>query len=387
MIPADASTPYGGITVRPVRDRRDLKAFINLPRKIYSGDPMWRAPLKRSLARRMDRSANPFHSEAAVDHFVAYMGGKSSVGRISVAVDPSYTARYGHYAFFGFFESIDDTTVAGALLRTAELWAHRQGMARLTGPYSYSTREEIGILIDGFDQPPTLMQPHNPPYYARLLSEAGYVTRFDTTCYRWRRGIDDAHAERLRRRGRRVLASGTIGVRAPDMRCYEAELERLRTIYNDSFHEHPEHVPISSPVFSAMAKELRPLIDPHLIRIVEVDGAAAGFLMMIPDLNEVVPRSGRLSAPLLARLLLKRSGRIPGINTAVVVMIGAAQCRFGEGIGRVIAGEMAEIIAASNYQQVATTWIHEDNRWSNALVAQMKSPPSKRYRVYEKALP
>lgn len=352
-----------------------------------TADPLGRAPDGPQI--------QPVHSEAAVDHFVAYRrrpsrgtsGTESAVGRISVTVDPDYTARYGGYGFFGFFESADDVRVAGALLTTAERWARGQGMTRLTGPYSYSTREEIGILVDGFDQPPTLMQPHNPPYYPRLLDDAGYVARFDTTCYRWGRSLDDAHAERLRRRARRVLASGTIAVRSPDMRRYEAELELLRNIYNDSFEEHPEHVPISAPVFSAMAQELRPILDPHLVRIIEVGGRAAGFLMMIPDLNEVVSRSGRLSLALLARLLLKRNGRIPGIDTAVVVMIGAAKSRFGEGIGRVIAGEMAEIIAAGNYRQVATTWVHQDNRWSNALVAQMKSPPAKRYRVYEKGLP
>ncbi|HTY28553.1 MAG TPA: N-acetyltransferase, partial [Mycobacterium sp.] len=130
----------------------------------------------------------------------------------------------------------------------------------------------------------------------------------------------------------------------------------------------------------------RPILDPHLVRIIDVDGSAVGFLMMIPDLNQVVSRSGRLTTPLLARLLLKRDGRIPGVDTAVVVMIGAAQSRFGAGIGRVIAGEMADIIAASRYRQVATTWVHEDNRWSKALVAQMNSQPTKRYRVYEKAV-
>jgi hypothetical protein len=382
-MPADSAK--GEVLIRRVSSRMDKKAFINLPWTIYAGDPTWRPPLKRSVGRRINAALNPFHSEATVDHFVAYRIG-SAVGRISVTVDPEYVSRYGRYAFFGFFESIDDGRVAGALLRTAEHWATQHGLTTLSGPYSYSPRDEMGMLVDGFDEPPTLMQPHNPAYYPRLLEQAGYITRFETSCYRWCRGNDTAITDRLRRRARKVLASGPVGVRSPDMRRFDTELELVRTIYNDSFREHPEHVPVSKPVFAAMAKELRSILDPNLIRIIEIDGAAAGFLMMIPDLNEVVSRTGRLSASFLARLLLKRDGRIPGINTAVVVMIGAAQSRFGEGIGRVIAGEMAEIIATSNYQQVATTWIHEDNRWSKALVAQMKAPPAKRYRVYERAL-
>jgi hypothetical protein len=387
---APESTEASDLQVRRVFSRDDRRAFLELPWLIYADDPQWRAPMRRSLRRRLDPATNPFHAEAEVDHFVAYSQGagatQTPVGRISVTVDHAYVARFGRYGFFGFFESIDDQRVATALLRTAERWAAERDMVMLSGPYSYSPRDEMGLLVEGFDHPPTVLQPHNPPYYARLLRDAGYRPRFDTTCYRWCRGRDDANADRLRRRGAKVLQDSRIQVRRADMTKYSAELELLRTIYNDSFHDHPEHVPVSRTAFAAMADELKAILDPDLVRIVEADHTPVGFLMLIPDINEVLPRSGRLNVALLSRLLFKRRGRIRGVDTAVVVMIGAVQALFGEGLGRVIAGEMADVIAASRYRQVATTWIHQDNPWSSALVAQMQTPPAKRYRVFEKAL-
>ncbi|WP_406271392.1 N-acetyltransferase [Nocardia sp. NBC_00881] len=375
-----------GLVVRAADTRRGRRDFVNLPWLVHAADPVWRPPLRRGVADGMRAASNPFHTEADIAHFVAYRGGNEPVGRVAVTIDHEYVHRYGDYGFFGFFDSVDDVGVADALLTTARRWAGDRGASVLTGPYSYSPRHEMGLLVDGFDHSPTVMQPHNPPYYATLLEECGFRRRFDTTTYRWSRETDAERAERLVARAEKVLASGRIRVRIPDMRRYDEELELLRRIYNDSFHDHPEHVPISAPVFGRIAADLKPVLDPELIRIVEIDGTACGFSMLVPDLNEVVPRSGRLTLPLLARLLCKNDNRIRGVDTAVVVMIGVAREQMGLGAGRVVAGEIAKAVLSGRYRQVTTTWIHEHNHWSKALVAQMKSPPSRRYRVYERAI-
>ena len=49
----------------------------------------------------------------------------------------------------------------------------------LRGPASFSVNDECGLLVDGFDTPPTLMMPHNPRYYMRLLERAGFTKAKD----------------------------------------------------------------------------------------------------------------------------------------------------------------------------------------------------------------
>ncbi|RDI61316.1 hypothetical protein [Nocardia pseudobrasiliensis] len=372
------------VTIRPVEKRSHRRDFVAMPWLVRGADPHWRPGLRRTVAAGM-RETDPFHAEAEIAHFVAYRD-RRPVGRIAVSIDREYRRRYGDYGLFGFFDCADDVAVARKLLGTARRWAGERGAATLTGPYNYSPRHEMGLLVEGFDHSPTLMQPHNPPYYAGLLAACGFERRFDTTTYRWTREAHGAQAERLRQRARKVLAADRIRVRAPDMSDFGAEVELLRRIYNDSFHDHPEHVPISAPVFAALAKDLRAVLDPALIRIVEVDGRPAGFAMLVPDLNQITPRSGRVTPALAARLIAQRDNRIRGIDTAVVVMIGVAPEHAGLGVGRVVAGEIADVVLSGRYRQVATTWIHERNHWSKALVAQMKAAPARRYRIYERAI-
>jgi hypothetical protein len=372
-------------TVRQVRSAEETKQFIGVPWQIYRGDKQWRPILRSVMRAKMDSRRNPLHREVEIANFVAYRHGRP-VGRISASIDSVYVDRYGDCAFFGFFESENDERVATALLSTAENWARQHGMTKICGPFSYTSREEVGLLIAGYDTPPTVMQPYNPRYYPALVEAAGYQKKFDTTCYRWHIGDSQPVQQRLLKRADAVRSTEGLTVRSVRLSDYDRELDVLRELYNDSFAKHPENVPLSRPVFAEMAAEMRPLIDPNMIRIIEADKTPVGFLFMLPDVNQITGQSGRLTPSTLLRIAAKRGGRIRGVNTAVVVLIGAVQTQFGAGIGRILAGEIVRTITTSGYSAVATTWVHEDNVWSNSLTAQMKKAPEKSHRVYQKAL-
>ncbi|ETZ88812.1 hypothetical protein L829_2382 [Mycobacteroides abscessus MAB_030201_1075] len=282
--------------MRRVESHRDAKQFIAMPWHIYGDDPRWRPTLRRVMQAKMNSKHNPLHGEVQVENFVAYRGG-SPVGRISAAIDSAYVQRYGECAFFGFFESEDDESIAGALLGEAERWAARRGVTKMVGPFSYTSREEVGLLVSGYDRPPALMQPYNPRYYPALVEASGYRKKFDTASYRWHLDGSQDVRQRLVRRADAVMRDQAVTVRSVRMRHYTEELEVLRGLYNDSFAHHPENVPLSREVFSGMAAEMRPLIDPNIVRIVESEGTPVGFLLMLPDVNEIAGRSGRLTRP------------------------------------------------------------------------------------------
>jgi hypothetical protein len=371
--------------VRQVCSAKETKQFLDVPWQIYRGDKQWRPTLRRVMRTKMDSRRNPLRGEAEIANFVAYRQGRP-VGRISASIDSVYVERYGDCAFFGFFESENDERVATALLSTAENWARQRGMAKIAGPFSYTSRDEVGFLISGYDTPPTIMQPYNPEYYPALVEAAGYQKKFETTSYRWHINDSQSVQQRLLKRADAVMSTQGVTVRAVRLSDYYRELDVLRQLYNDSFAMHPENVPLSRPVFAGMAAQMRSLIDPNLIRIIEAGKTPVGFLFMLPDVNEITGQAGRLTPSTLLRVAAKQDGRIRGVNTAVVVLIGAVQKQFGAGLGRILAGEIVRTITTSGYSAVATTWIHEGNVWSNSLTAQMKKAPEKRHRVYQKAL-
>ena len=81
--------------------------------------------------------------------------------------------------------------MADALLNAAAAWLKSRGFDTMRGPASFSTNDESGLLVDGFDTPPALMMPHNPPYYLALLERAGFTTAKNLLVYQ--HGLPDGN--------------------------------------------------------------------------------------------------------------------------------------------------------------------------------------------------
>jgi GNAT superfamily N-acetyltransferase len=373
------------ITVLPVRGRRMTSEFLALSQRIYRDDPHWVAPLTVSARRFMSPRQNPYFAEAEIDHFIAVDGGGTVLGRISTTLDWAYIARYGKVGFFGWFECVRRRDVATALLGQAERVARERGMTRLAGPYSYCSTQEFGLLIDGFDTTPAAFQAHNPRYYADLLEHAGYTIGYRTATFMWSLPADEAAMCDAVRRGERARTRHGLSVRPFDPRRWDEEMDMVFRLFHASFAANHDVTPMSRPVFDYQAAQVKAFLDPRLIRFVEKDGNAVGFSLLMADANEVLgPGRGRLSLGVLLRLAARR--RI--VHNAVVLMIGAHPQAVGLGVGRVLAGEIAKVGLGQvgAYRRVHTTWIHQDNWQSRALVARSGTAPSRAYAVFEKDL-
>jgi hypothetical protein len=372
-----------GVTILEVRTRRQLAAFVAFPYTLYTHDPNWVAPLRRDMRLTFDLHRNPFHREAEIAHFLAVDERGRNVGRVAAIIHPAYIDLYGPTAFFGFFECGADEEAASSLLRTVEVWAAERGMSTVAGPYSYTSSQDVGFLVDGFTSPSALLQPYNPSYYPTLVEACGYKQTFGMDTYTFTRTEYAHRGDDVLARGAEVLARNGLTVRDGDLSNYDRDVESLRKLYNRSFREHPESLPIGRPVFQVQADALKAILDPSLVRIVEDRGKPVAFCLLVPNINEVMRgRSGRITVDLLLRWrhLLK------SIRSVVIVMIGADPDLFGRGIGRVLMAEMAGAIRTGQYHTAYTTWIHEANWSSRALLKYLGACPTKRYAVFGKAL-
>jgi hypothetical protein len=91
-----------------------------------------------------------------------------------------YQDATGH---FGFIEGPDDPEIFGALLEAAESWLKANGMRRSMGPVSFSMWGEPGLLVEGFDRPPSVLMGHARPYYESRIVEQGYSKLQDLLAY------------------------------------------------------------------------------------------------------------------------------------------------------------------------------------------------------------
>lgn len=368
-----------------MRGYRATTRFLEMPRPIYANDPLWVPPL-RSVARRfMSPRKNPYFAEAEIDHFVAVDRGGRAVGRISATIDRQQILERSPQAFFGWFECEESDEVAAALLGHVEDWARQRGMESVAGPYSYCATQEFGLLVDGFDTEPAAFQPHNPPYYLSLLERAGYRETYTTDVYAWN-GEDDRDAlGKVAARGRAARERFGLTVRRASRRTWDADLEQLYALFVESFEDNHDMVPMSRPVFDFQAKDLKAFLDPDLIMLVEHDGRPIGFALLMADANEILAEAdGHLSPGFLLRYRELRSA----VSGTVVLMIGAAPRAVGMGVGRVLAGAIAEVALGEvgGYNRVHTSWIHQDNWQSRALVAGTGATSRRRYAVLAKDL-
>lgn len=375
------------VEILPVRTRKQLRAFLRLPWRLYRGDPHWVAPLLLDEGKRFDPRRNPFFEHAEVQLFLAVQDGKPA-GRICAHIDRIHNEFHREKtAFFGFFESVKSEEVARALLETAENWAKERGMERLRGPFGFNTNGFAGLLVEGFHSPPTLLMPYNPPYYASFLEGCGYRKAKDLLAFRIE--IDKELHDRLRallprleKIAERAREKG-FRVRSLNLRDFHGEVRRLREIYNEAWERNWGFVPLTEREFTEQAKELKQIVRPELAKIVELDGEPVGFGLAVPDFNEALkPVRGRL-LPFGIFRLLWASRKIQGLR---LLTLGIKRRHRVRGVDALIYCELIREGLKLPYRSCECSWILEDNHRIIRAIELAGGRPYKTYRVYEKDL-
>lgn len=362
-----------------------------LPRALYARDPHFIAQPDASVRRAMDPASNPFQREAFVEHFLARDAQGACVGRIAAIMHPAHMRRHGEKALFGCFEAIDDANVARHLFAAVEAWADERGLRVVQGPCTYAMTQEAGILVEGFERAPVLLQGHNPPYYPQLLSAAGYEPAFHMSTFQLTRAAQYAEVAAAMERGDVAAERLQLRTRCLDMARFDHDLEQIRLCYNAAFAAHPETAQISREVFADQARELKQIVDPRLVRIVERNGEPVAFAVAVPNVYEILaPSRGRLTLSLILRWrkLMRQ------IRSLVVIMVGgdpaaeekAARAHSGAGIGSCLAGQLAHALNDGDYDTVHTTWIHERNWRALTLMRAIGAKPSKRYGIFQRSV-
>lgn len=368
------------IEIATVRDRADRAAFLKLPWRLYEHDPNWVAPLVGDVKAMLDPKVYPFFEHGEAEFFLARESGRVR-GRVAAIVNRLHNEFHKEKTgFFGFFESEDDPAVAAALLDAATAWVRARGMERLRGPASYSTNDECGLLVEGFERPAVLMMSYNPASYVRLVEGCGFAKAKDLLAY-WLEV--EKIPERLGRIADKVRERERVVVRSLDMSRYEAEVRSIQEIYNDAWSVNWGFVPMTDAEFRFMAKQLRPVVDPDLGLIAEIDGKPVGFSLSLPDLNvALLPVRGHLF-PFGIFKLLWHKRRIRHLR---VITLGVRRAWQKRGIDALFYVETMKRGQARGCPRGEMSWILEDNEMMNRGAEAMGARVYKRYRLYDRGV-
>lgn len=373
----------GRVAVRPVEegDRDALEAFVRLPWGLYRGDPHWVPPLLRDVRRMLDPRKHPFHEHSRVRLFLALRDG-IPVGRIAAIHNRRHQEFHDEpVGFFGFFESDPDPPVGAALLAAAGDWLRDRGLRVLRGPTSFSTNETAGLLVEGFDGPPMLMMPYNPPWYADLLEANGFRPAKDLLAYLL---TDNEPPDYLVRGASLVERRTGATVRPLRKDRFQEELETVRRIYNAAWERNWGFVPMTDAELEHMAAELEPILDPNLCLFAELpSGETIGFVLALPDFNQVLRRlDGRLF-PFGWAKALWLSRRITSLR---VITLGVVEGHRRRGIDALLIRELIRHGAARGITRGELSWVLEDNRPMRAALERLGGRVYRRYRLYDAPL-
>jgi GNAT superfamily N-acetyltransferase len=374
------------VHVRPVRTSRDLKSFIDFPYRHYADDALWAPPLRRDVRALLSKSRNPFFDHGEAIYFLAERDGRV-VGRIAAIVNELHNETHkDRVGFFGFFEAVNDPLIVTALIETAADWLRKRGHDTMRGPMSFSVNDECGLLIDGFDTPPTIMMSYNPPYYSELLEQAGFRKAKDLFVY-YGHGPDpdDPLGRRLARGAEVVRKRLDLTIRPIDMARYADEVNSIIRIYNDGWVLNWGFVPMTEREINHLAKQFKPVVVPDLVPFVEKDGTVIAFGIAIPDLNEVL-RSNRSGRMFPASLKLLWNIRRRKISRVRILLLGVHPAFQGNGIDIMLYHFMWTYGLTMNIRWGEAGWILEDNPPMNAAMDKIGFIRYKTYRLYDRPL-
>ncbi|MFZ2097677.1 MAG: hypothetical protein WAV05_13675, partial [Anaerolineales bacterium] len=369
------------IEVRQVTTRGERVAFVKLPWLVYKGDPNWVPPLISDQLEYLDPQKNPYFSQAEIALFYARRG-KEVVGSLAVFIDPRIIEATGEKAGgFGFFEVIHDYEVAKQLFEAACDWQRIRGMPLMRGPTNFTENENPGVLIEGAECPPVMLEAHTPPYYKDFLERFGFEKDHDL--YAWRAFRDQIGAELqnippdLARVAEVARKAAKVTIRKVRMDHWDEEIDTALSLFNATLKNLPGFSPMTKADFNRLAGKMKMFIDPDLALFAEAEGKPIGFCVAIPDVNQVLIH---LNGRLFPLNWLRVKPLIRKINVASFKLMGLLEEYRHRGIDAILYLEVVKAIFNKGYTWLDGSITSEYNPAINLLANRLGAQRYKHYR-------
>ncbi len=381
-----ATEPSLRITVRPISSSRDYKRFIDFQYRLYKDYPRWVPLLRSEVAKSLNPRKNAFFEHGRLQAFVAEDEEGRIVGRVAAIINGMHLKKYeDQTGFFGFFECENVYDIARELLDAATAWLKEQGMVSMRGPVNPSMNDISGLLVDGFDKEPSIMMPYNPPYYFDFLSRYG----FERAMTMWAYFIHYKYInEKKLTRAAALFKRRHPGVtmRTLNMDRFEEETRLVLDIYNEAWHDNWGHVPMTEKEIEQLAKELKQIIDPNIVFILEDEGVPFAFSVSLPNINVVLKHidDGRLFPTGLPHLLLRL--KFGEITEARTLLMGIRDAYKSRGLDMLLHLAALEYFPKNGYHCSEMSWVLDSNTMMKNTAVNIGGLQDKEYVMLEKAI-
>ena len=373
------------ITIQPVTSKKQLATFIDFPHELYADDPNYVPELHIAQRDILTPGKHPFHEHSSLQCYLALDENNKVKGRIAAILNNNHNA-FNHTkdGFFGFFDCINDESVAKALIEEAVKWLKDKGVDTIIGPVNPSTNETAGLLIDGFNEPAVAMMTYNKPYYISLIEKNGFHKKVDLYAYDIRTDSVNDRAVKLQDALLKRLEQKGITIRPINVKDFKNEVKNVREIYNSAWDHNLGFVPATESEFNYLAKDLKNILNTDFCLVAEHQGKMVGFALAVPDINQILIKikRGRLLPTGIFKLLFG----LKKINYYRVLTLGVIEQYRKMGIEACFYAKIIQMGVKYKLKGAEGSWILETNEMMNKALQNINGKVYKTYRIYEKSL-
>lgn len=375
------------LEIRRVQSKKDLKKFVKVPFLVHRDHPEWVPPLIMDRMDFLNRDKNPYFDHAEVELWIAERDGEP-VGRVSAQIDRNWDEyQGGNVGQFGFFETIDDQEVASALLDAGCEWLAGQGREKVYGPMDFTTNDEIGIQISGFDIRPSLLENCHQPYFQERVEGAGFSKAMDLLMWhlemgKLAKGLEFHPA--IMESAQQSLDEHGITIRNMRKSDLANEMGRFHEVYNEAWGDNWGFVPITREEVEFHAKTLKMVIDEDWAMIAETaDGETVGAALTLPDFNQVLAKMNGRIFPFGWYHFLTGRRKIDSVR---ILALGVKKAYQHTGVAAALYVKHIQTTDPNGVMKGEAGWILETNEPMNRALEGMGGEVTKKFRIYEKTL-
>jgi hypothetical protein len=370
------------ITVKKVRNRRDLRKFVHFPNELYKDNPYYVPQIESMDRDTLTPSKNHAFEVCEGQYWLAFDEKDCVVGRVAAIINRRYNEKVGEkICRFGWIDFIDDNGVSEALMHAVEGYAKEKGMDIVSGPTGFLEFDAAGVLVEGFDQLPTAYGKYNAPYYEKHLLALGYKKEIDFVEFRII--VPDVIPERYARMAKMVAEKYNLH-QAPlsERNDIDPYLDGVFKCLNAAYSNLHGFSELTPGQCEDLKKQFLTNINVDYVSIVlDSDNTVVGFGVALPSLSKAMQKAKGSLFPFGFVHLLKA---LKHNDTIDLLLIAINEQYQSKGVNAMIFDKFAQGITKNGIKYIESTRELEDNTEVQNLWHPFDHYIHKRARVYIK---
>lgn len=364
-----------------VNDKQTGREFLEVPKVLYKNDPNWACPLDIEVENVFNPLKNSCFQHGDARRWIMKDSQGNLIGRIAAFYDTNKAYHNPQpTGGMGFFECIQDQTVATQLFDVAKDWLASQGMQAMDGPINFGENFiNWGLLVDGF-MPQGYGMPYNFNYYKGFFENYGFKTFFEQ--YSFHDKFSVPYPEAMRAFGERLWKKPEFTFKHIEMKDAEKYIRDLVVMYDKVWSDFLEnYTPLKFEDLYQIFQDAKAMLNEKFIWFSYHNGEPIGFLIVFPDINQVLRKlkNGKLNFWNILKLLYYKKRLITRGRLLISGVIPEFQ-RTGVVGGMYL--RLTDAMKENGYEELELSWVGDYNITVNRMYGQFGATKEKTHITY-----